>query len=125
MLSALIVSSAASLRARDSLPARARDSAEALELRPIAVTGRADDLIGTASTASEGRVGAADLRLRPIAREGELLETVPGVIVTQHSGDGEANQYFVRDFNAAAGVDDIHFHPVEPRQVRISLGWGL
>jgi hypothetical protein len=25
----------------------------------------------------------------------------------------------------AGGVDDVHFHPVEPRQVRVSLGWGL
>ena len=25
----------------------------------------------------------------------------------------------------AAGVDDIHFHPIEPRQLRVSLGWGL
>jgi len=105
MLSALLVSSAASLRAQGSLPARARDSAEALELRPIAVTGRADDLIGTASSASEGRVGAADLRLRPITREGELLETVPGLVVTQHSGEGKANQYFVRGFNLDHGTD--------------------
>jgi hypothetical protein len=25
----------------------------------------------------------------------------------------------------AAGVDDVHFHPVEPRQVRVSVSWGL
>jgi hypothetical protein len=25
----------------------------------------------------------------------------------------------------AAGVDDIHFHPVEPRQIRIALSWGF
>ncbi|MGH7720663.1 MAG: TonB-dependent receptor domain-containing protein, partial [Gemmatimonadaceae bacterium] len=25
----------------------------------------------------------------------------------------------------AGGVDDVHFHPVEPRQLRVSLGWGL
>ena len=38
-------------------------------------------------------------------REGELLETVPGMIVTQHSGDGKANQYFVRGFNLDHGTD--------------------
>ena len=64
-----------------------------------------DDLIGIAGSASEGRVGAADLRLRPITREGELLETVPGLIVTQHSGDGKANQYFIRGFNLDHGTD--------------------
>ncbi|HYW08859.1 MAG TPA: TonB-dependent receptor, partial [Longimicrobium sp.] len=56
-------------------------------------------------TASEGRVGAADLRARPITREGELLESVPGMIVTQHSGEGKANQYFVRGFNLDHGTD--------------------
>ena len=25
----------------------------------------------------------------------------------------------------AGGIDDLHFHPVEPRQLRISVGWGL
>jgi hypothetical protein len=43
--------------------------------------------------------------LRPILREGELLETVPGMIVTQHSGDGKANQYFIRGFNLDHGTD--------------------
>jgi hypothetical protein len=50
-------------------------------------------------------VGAVDLRSRPITREGELLETVPGMIVTQHSGEGKANQYFVRGFNLDHGTD--------------------
>jgi hypothetical protein len=30
---------------------------------------------------------------------------VPGVIVTQHSGDGKANQYFLRGFNLDHGTD--------------------
>jgi len=25
----------------------------------------------------------------------------------------------------AAGVDDVHFHPIEPRQVRVALSLGL
>jgi hypothetical protein len=74
-------------------------------LDPMTVTGRFDNLQGISATASEGRVGAAELRRRPISREGELLETVPGVIVTQHSGDGKANQYFVRGFNLDHGTD--------------------
>jgi hypothetical protein len=50
-------------------------------------------------------VGAAELRQRPLMREGELLEAVPGMIVTQHSGDGKANQLFVRGFNLDHGTD--------------------
>ncbi|HYW50132.1 MAG TPA: TonB-dependent receptor plug domain-containing protein [Gemmatimonadaceae bacterium] len=69
------------------------------------MTGRIANLIGTARSASEGHVGTPELRARPLAREGELLETVPGVIVTQHSGEGKANQYFVRGFNLDHGTD--------------------
>jgi len=82
-----------------------RDSSRARALDTVKVTGRIDDLVGIARSASEGRVGAADLLLRPITREGELLETVPGMIVTQHSGEGKANQYFVRGFNLDHGTD--------------------
>ena len=92
---------------RDSTrwPTTRRDSSRPHALEPVRVLGRIDDLIGTATSASEGRVGAADLRARPITREGELLETVPGLIVTQHSGEGKANQYFVRGFNLDHGTD--------------------
>ncbi|MGH7717549.1 MAG: TonB-dependent receptor, partial [Gemmatimonadaceae bacterium] len=94
MLAALGAGRASTLHAQASPSGSPRaDSGRAQALATVKVTGRFDNLIGTAATASEGRVGAADLRLRPITREGELLETVPGLIVTQHSGDGKANQY--------------------------------
>ncbi len=82
-----------------------KDTVRIRELDSLVVVGRADDLIGVARSASEGRVGAVDLRARPLAREGELLESVPGMIVTQHSGEGKANQYFVRGFNLDHGTD--------------------
>ena len=81
------------------------DACRVRSLETVKVSGRIDNLIGTASSASEGRTGAADLRIRPITREGELLESVPGMIVTQHSGEGKANQYFVRGFNLDHGTD--------------------
>jgi hypothetical protein len=87
------------------LLAQVRDTSRAQTVDTLIVTGRYDDLIGIAGSASEGRVGSVDLRLRPITREGELLETVPGLIVTQHSGDGKANQYFIRGFNLDHGTD--------------------
>src|SRR5581483_974979 len=75
------------------------------QLDPVLVQGRNTDLVGTASSASEGIVGAAQLDQRPLLRRGELLEVVPGVVVTQHSGDGKANQYFLRGFNLDHGTD--------------------
>jgi outer membrane receptor protein involved in Fe transport len=71
----------------------------------VIVTGRASDLTGIASSANQGTVGAADLDLRPLLRPGEIVENIPGVIITQHSGSGKANQYFLRGFNLDHGTD--------------------
>jgi hypothetical protein len=69
------------------------------------VTGRQDSMIGIAESAGQGTTGAAQLADRPILRSGEILETVPGVIITQHAGGGKANQYFLRGFNLDHGTD--------------------
>ncbi len=74
-------------------------------LDEIVVEGRADSLLGIADSATEGTVGAAELADRPTLRPGELLETIPGVIITQHAGGGKANQYFLRGFNLDHGTD--------------------
>ena len=71
----------------------------------INVRGRADSLIGIAQSATQGTVGSAEIRDRPILRSGEILETVPGLIITQHAGGGKANQYFLRGFNLDHGTD--------------------
>lgn len=81
------------------------DSARVYLLDPLTVEGRVNDLTGIAPSASVGYVGKADLRLRPLLREGELLESVPGMILTQHSGGGKSNQMFVRGFNLDHGTD--------------------
>ncbi len=71
----------------------------------LEVRGRADELTGIAVSATEGTTGRLDLAKRPILRSGELIETTPGVVATQHSGGGKANQYFVRGFNLDHGTD--------------------
>src|SRR5687767_1545888 len=55
--------------------------------------------------ASEGTVFHEQLENRPLLRTGEILELVPGLVVTQHTGDGKANQYFLRGFNLDHGTD--------------------
>ena len=65
----------------------------------------AENLVGIASSASQGAITAQQLDVRPFMRQGEVLETVPGVIITQHSGEGKANQYFLRGFNLDHGSD--------------------
>ena len=65
----------------------------------------AEDLVGIAQSASQGAITARQLDVRPFMRQGEVLETVPGVIITQHSGEGKANQYYLRGFNLDHGTD--------------------
>ncbi len=65
----------------------------------------AENLIGIAGAASQGAVTAAQLAARPVQRAGEVLETVPGMIISQHSGEGKANQYYLRGFNLDHGTD--------------------
>ena len=71
----------------------------------VEVQGREDSLIGIADSATQGTVGYKQLEDRPILRSGEVLETVPGMIITQHAGGGKANQYFLRGFNLDHGTD--------------------
>ncbi|BBP00702.1 TonB-dependent receptor [Sulfuriferula nivalis] len=74
-------------------------------LDTVDVVGVTDDLVGVADSASQGTVVADQIDGRPLLRPGELLETIPGLIVTQHSGSGKANQYFLRGFNLDHGTD--------------------
>jgi len=71
----------------------------------IEVIGRKVNLLGDALSASEGRVSFQEIRQRPVLRAGDVLETVPGLVATQHSGSGKANQLFLRGFNLDHGTD--------------------
>ena len=71
----------------------------------VVIFGRAEEQIGAATSASEGVVGYKDLSTRPISRAAELVEVIPGMIATEHSSGGKANQYFMRGFNLDHGTD--------------------
>ncbi len=75
----------------------------------IVVTASRADLLGLAATASQGTITAEELKLRPAYRVGELLESVPGLVVTVHSGEGKANQFLARGFNLDHGTDIANF----------------
>jgi hypothetical protein len=74
-------------------------------LQDVTVTAKRLLLLGTADTASEGVVDDQELELAPQYRPGQLFETVPGLIVTLHSGEGKANQYLMRGYNLDHGTD--------------------
>ena len=74
-------------------------------LETVEITDSAENLVGTADSATEGTVTPKQLEDRPILRTGEVLETVPGLVISQHSGEGKANQYYLRGFNLDHGTD--------------------
>ena len=80
-------------------------AAAPVQLEPVVVQGNYDNAVGTSDAASQGTVTSKLIESRPTLRPAEVLEFVPGVIVTQHSGDGKANQYFLRGFNLDHGTD--------------------
>ena len=71
----------------------------------VEVTAHYDNGVGSSDAASQGTVRGERLADLPLLRPGEVLETVPGLVVTQHSGDGKANQYFLRGYNLDHGTD--------------------
>jgi hypothetical protein len=80
-------------------------SALGQQLEPVEISGQYENAVGTSDAASQGMIGAQRLSSRSAQRPGEVLEFIPGMVVTQHSGDGKANQYFLRGFNLDHGTD--------------------
>ncbi|HEY0892195.1 MAG TPA: TonB-dependent receptor plug domain-containing protein, partial [Cellvibrio sp.] len=78
---------------------------ESAQLETVVVLGHRLNQLGQKLSAAEGTVGSAEIANRPVLRTGEILEFVPGMVVTQHSGSGKANQYFLRGFNLDHGTD--------------------
>ena len=74
-------------------------------LSAVTVEGSRNSVLGEAVTANEGVVTHKQLDARTVYRPGEVLEAVPGLIVSQHSGEGKANQFYLRGFNLDHGTD--------------------
>ena len=71
----------------------------------VVVEGSRYTQIGIADAANVGTVSRKQLEARTVYRPGELLEATPGLIVSQHSGEGKANQFYLRGFNLDHGTD--------------------
>ena len=94
-------------------------------LPPVEVVSRYS-LLGVGDTANEGVAGQFQIDNRVVARTGEVLEVVPGLIVSQHSGEGKANQYFLRGFNLDHGIDfkmSLDGMPINQRSHAHGQGW--
>jgi outer membrane receptor protein involved in Fe transport len=74
-------------------------------LPSVTVQGSRNSVLGDAATANSGVVTQQQLEARTVYRPGELLEAMPGLVVSQHSGEGKANQFYLRGFNLDHGTD--------------------
>ncbi|MGC1302728.1 MAG: TonB-dependent receptor [Caulobacteraceae bacterium] len=90
-------------------PGPAPLDATGIRMSQVVVTASRLNLLGLATTASQGSITQEELDLRPVYRVGQLLETTPGLVVTVHSGEGKANQYLLRGFNLDHGTDIANF----------------
>ena len=120
-LAVAFLATPALVRAQDAAPEAARPTTdeEGGETPPIDATGltlsgdgkRAslDELVVEArkplSAASAQEIRARDFDLRPHATTQEVLQNVPGLVVSQHQGGGKAMQYLIRGFDAEHGTD--------------------
>ncbi len=71
----------------------------------VTAHGRKQNLVGKVDAASTGTIDQQEIATRPILRPGEVLEAIPGLVITQHSGGGKANQYYLRGFQLDHGTD--------------------
>ncbi|MDQ1829472.1 TonB-dependent receptor [Massilia scottii] len=104
------------------LPARADD----LVLQRVLIDGSRASQLGIADSANAGSVNQKQLEMRTVYRPGELLEAAPGLVATQHSGEGKANQFFLRGFNLDHGTDlrtTVDDMPVNQRSHAHGQGW--
>ena len=101
-----------------SAPAPPPVPAPGATVSEVVVTASTRDLIGVAETSSQGSLTRQELELRPVYRTGQLLEAIPGLTVTSHSGEGKANQYLLRGFNLDHGTDLATFVDGMPVNVR-------
>jgi hypothetical protein len=95
-------------------------------LQRVTIDGSRANQLGLADAASAGSVSQQELAARTVYRPGELLEATPGLIVSQHSGEGKANQFYLRGFNLDHGTDlrtTVDDMPVNQRSHAHGQGW--
>ena len=95
-------------------------------IQRVLVEGARASQLGIADTASAGTVSQQQLAAMTVYRPGELLEATPGLIVSQHSGEGKANPFFLRGFNLDHGTDLATWlddMPVNQRSHAHGQGW--
>jgi hypothetical protein len=109
-----------------ALSVHTASQADDFMLQRVLVEGARASQLGIADSAGAGSAGAKDLAKRIAYRPGELLEVTPGLIASQHSGEGKANQFYLRGFNLDHGTDLatwVDGMPVNQRSHAHGQGW--
>ena len=108
------------------LLAPAAACADDLFMQRVLIEGARASQVGVADSAGMGSVSQRQLEARTIYRPGEILEATPGLVASQHSGEGKANQFYLRGFNLDHGTDlrtTVDGMPVNQRSHAHGQGW--
>jgi outer membrane cobalamin receptor len=95
-------------------------------MQRVLLEGARASQLGVADSAGMGSVSQRQLEARTVYRPGELLEATPGLVASQHSGEGKANQFYLRGFNLDHGTDlrtTVDGMPVNQRSHAHGQGW--
>src|SRR5689334_7977872 len=109
--SALVLASRLALprsaRADDTAPAPSPQPASASSFAPADPPPQQVNVRGSTPlrSASEVVLRRDVLGIAPHRTGSDLLQVIPGVFITQHSGEGKAHQIFLRGFDASHGQD--------------------
>lgn len=87
----------------------AHEATAPVVLATVEVRDTRGSFLGISSASSAGSFSALKLSAMSIQRPADVLEAIPGLIVTQHAGNGKANQYFLRGFSLDHGTDFASF----------------
>ncbi|MBV8198645.1 MAG: TonB-dependent receptor [Candidatus Eremiobacteraeota bacterium] len=106
MMLALLLASAVATMPSPKPSVKPRPAAHAYKtIGRVIARGRNVNLVGKVPAASVGTIDREQIKTRPVLRPGEILEAIPGLLVSQHSGEGKANQYYLRGFQLDHGTD--------------------
>ncbi|MBV8579485.1 MAG: TonB-dependent receptor [Candidatus Eremiobacteraeota bacterium] len=102
---ASVLATAVALSSPSPTPSASPSPTALGEIGRTATVGRKANLVRRAGAASEGTIDQEQIATRPLLRPGEVLEAIPGLVISQHSGEGKANQYYLRGFQLDHGTD--------------------
>ncbi len=101
-------------------------SADDSILHRVLLDGTRASQLGLFDSAGAGTITQKNIETWNLNRPGDIFELIPGVVVMQASGEGKANQFFLRGMNLDHGTDlrsNLDDMPINQRSHSHGQGW--